>query len=447
VESALDAALAQHRRGNELLAQGDFEGAKLAFDACIANAPGFFAGYNGLGVALHRSRDLVGAIAALRLAVEMNPAYAEAADNLGLVLRENGDMVESKKWLLRATQLEPQNGRFLLHLADHEPVHADDPIFDRLQRLAADGGQTTDTQIEGLFAYAKVLEDLQRSDEAFVVLERANQLRRARITYDEPATLTSLETARRTLGRQFVDGTRGCGDPSERPIFIVGMPRSGTTLVEAVLAAHPQVAAGGELTVIEQSIRKMAPVTGIDMLRNELRALGAAYVASTNELAGEAQRLTDKMPFNFRFAPIIHAALPRARIIHVQRNPLDVAYSCFATYFEDDVPFAYDLAEFGRYYAAYEKVMAVWRKALPRGAMLEVAYEEVVADLEGQSRRLLEFCGLDWDDAVLRFHKSRHVVRSASQTQVRRPLYASSVNKGVRLAPRMEAFSKALNGC
>jgi hypothetical protein len=446
VEREHDVALAQHRCGNELLAQGDFEGAQRAFEMCIASAPGFFAGYNGLGVALHCKRDLNGAIAAFRSAITMNPSYGEAADNLGVVLRERGDMTESKQWFLRAIELEPQNGRFLRHLADHEPVRADDAIVDRLQRLAADtGGQSVETQIEGLFAYAKVLEDLQRSDEAFAVLERANQLRRVSIAYDERTTINMLEALPLTLGRQFVDGTRGCGDPSNRPIFIVGMPRSGTTLVEAVLAAHPQVAAGGELTIIERCIQKMAPVTGVEMLRSELGALGAAYVAATNELADGARRLTDKMPFNFRFAPIIHAALPNARIIHVQRNPLDIAYSCFATYFEDDVPFAYDLAELGRYYGAYKKVMSVWRRALPRDAMLEVAYEDLVADLAGQSRRLLEFCGLEWDDAVLRFHESRHAVRSASQTQVRRPLYATSVDRGTRLKNRMVGFTQALD--
>jgi hypothetical protein len=261
--------------------------------------------------------------------------------------------------------------------------------------------------------------------------------------------LASFDLLSRTFGRTFVDGTRECGHPSRRPIFVVGMPRSGTTLVEALLAAHADVRAGGELTTFERSIAAMPairPGSPVSDLRQILRALGTAYIEETDAIAAGASHLTDKMPFNFRFVPLIRAALPKARIIHVRRDPLDVAYSCFATHFVDHVPFSYDLAELGAYFGAYERLMAAWLRAMPPDAMLEVGYEELVADVEGQMRRILAYCGLDWDDAVLRFHESRHPVRSASQTQVRRPLYTTSMGRGTELRAHFEPFESSRVG-
>lgn len=404
-------------------------------------------GYNDLGVALHEKRDLEGAIEAFRAALRLNAAYGEAADNLGVVLRERGDLDEAKQWFLRAIELDPLNGRFLRHLADHEPVSADNPLVRHLESVASVAEQLPpDVRIEALFAYAKVLDDLGRLEEAIAVLKRANRLRRETFEYHEEAMLQSFDLLLHTFGPSFVEATRDCGHQSRRPIFIVGMPRSGTTLVEALLAAHPEVLAGGELTTLEQSIAAMPKIqasSSLAELRGALLSLGAAYIAETDAIADGAPHLTDKMPFNFRFVPLIHAALPNARVIHVRRNPLDVAYSCFATHFVDDVPYSYDLVELGHYYGAYERLMAAWVKIAPRGSILDVEYEEIVADVETQARRVLAYCELDWDDAVLRFHESGHPVRSASQTQVRRPLYTTSVGRGAALRSHLAPFEDA----
>ena len=447
MQKELRLALPYHDRGNALLQQRDLDSAQQAFERAIAIAPRFAAAYNGLGAALHAKRDLDGAIEALHAALRIDPGYGEAADNLGVVLRERGDMDEAKQWSLRAIELEPHNGRFLRHLADHEPVGAESPLATQLERAAADAARfPLDVRIETLFGYAKGLNDAGRVEEAFAVLEEANRLRRGTFRYDETAMLQSLDSLIDSLSRSFVEATRDCGDPSERPIFIVGMPRSGTTLVEALLAAHPDVRAGGELMTVENGIAAMPRIKAgapVAELRAALRSLGAAYIRESDAVAGGAIRLTDKMPFNFRFIPIVRAALPNARIIHVKRNALDVAYSCFATLFFYDVPFTYDLAELGRYYAAYERLMTAWKNIIPSEAMLEVDYEAIVAGVESQARRILAFCGLPWDDGVLRFHESRHTVGSASQTQVRRPLYATSVGRATALRSHLEPFERA----
>ncbi len=445
-----DVATEHYELGNELLTLRDFDKAREAFERTIAMASGFAGAYNGLGAALHGNRDLDRAVDAFRVALQLDAEYAEAADNLGVVLRERGDLDEAKQWFLRAIQLEPLNGRFLRHLADHEPIGPSDALADQLESIASMADQLPlDTRIEALFGYAKVLRDRGSVSEAFSILERANHLRRATFAYDEAAMLQALDSLSHTFGRAFVGATSDCGDPSKRPIFIVGMPRSGTTLVEAILAAHDDVRAGGELMTFENSIAAMPKIeagTSIAELRSALRSMGSAYIRQTDAIANGAPHLTDKMPFNFRFLPIIHAALPNARIIHVRRNPLDVAYSCFATLFVHDIPFSCDLGELGRYYGAYERLVGAWRSIAPPGAILEVDYEEIVADIETQARRILAYCGLDWREAVLRFHKSRHPVSSASQTQVRRPLYTTSVGRGAAVRSYLQAFEDARVG-
>jgi len=448
MENRYNLAVEAHKAGNICLAQRDFIGARQLFERAIATAPTFAPGYNGLGCALHAQGDLEGAIASFRNAIATNGAYGEAADNLGVVLRERGDMAEAKHWLHRATELEPNNGRFLRHLVDTERIAAEDPIVEHVAAVAAmDEALPLESRIEALFAHAKVQGDLGNGAQAFNTLVRANRLRRGTIGYDENPLLQSFDLLARTFNRAFIEAARGHGDPSQRPIFIVGMPRSGTTLVEALLAAHGDIRGGGELVALEQCViamPKVDPTAPISALQSAFRALGSAYVRVTDDLAAGAPRLTDKMPFNFRFVPLIHIALPNAKIIHVRRNPLDVAYSCFATHFVDSVPFSYDLTELGHYYAAYERLMAAWRAALPTDTMLEVAYEQVVGDVDTQARRIVAHCGLAWDDNVLRFHESRYPVRSASQSQVRRPLYATSVGRAAALREQLQPFEDAL---
>jgi hypothetical protein len=225
---------------------------------------------------------------------------------------------------------------------------------------------------------------------------------------------------------------RGLGDPSSVPVFIVGMPRSGTTLIEQILASHPRVFGAGELMNLTRTVATLsrrAPFLGaiLAMGAPELRELGAHYVTEVRQLAPEADRIIDKMPANFRLVGLIHLALPNARIIHARRDPLDTCFSCFSQLFSGDQPFSYDLAELGRYYSAYEMLMQHWRRVLPRGVMLEVNYEDVIGDLEGEARRIVSHCGLEWDDACLSFHQTERPVRSTFQ--VRQPIYRNSVGR------------------
>ena len=220
------------------------------------------------------------------------------------------------------------------------------------------------------------------------------------------------------------------------------MPRSGTTLIEQILASHRQVFGAGELPTLYETVAGFHAEGGgglryPDILAHcrtrDLQALGARYVADIAPLAPQAARIVNKMPSNFLFAGLIHLALPNARIVHAVRDPLDTCLSCFSKLFVAGQAQTYELAELGRYYRHYQDLMTHWRMVLSPGRILDVRYEDVVADLEGEARRIIAHCGLDWDARCLDFHRTARPVRTASAAQVRQPIYGSAVGRGTAL--------------
>lgn len=266
-----------------------------------------------------------------------------------------------------------------------------------------------------------------------------NTLKRRRIAYDEAADLTLFDRVSAVFSPELMRSRASLGNPSERPIFIVGMMRSGSTLVEQILASHPDVFAAGERPDFNEAYRAVRrtlelrasyPDTVPLLSDAEIRRVGDEYLSRIERAGGGAAlRITDKMPGNFSAIGLIRLALPNARIIHTVRDPIDTCLSCFSTLFSDNQPFTYDLGELGRYYRAYAQLMGHWRRILPGGSFLDVQYEELVADFENQVRRILDYCGLAWSDACLSFHATDRPVRTASQVQVRRPIYRSSVGR------------------
>jgi len=219
---------------------------------------------------------------------------------------------------------------------------------------------------------------------------------------------------------------------------VLGMPRSGTTLVEQIIASHPMVYGAGELHAFNDIILSVRGPNGNPLPFPEfvpaldasaLKQFGARYVESVRKLAPRGLRFTDKMPSNFYFVGLIHLALPNAKIIHTVRDPVDTCISCFTKLFSAEQNHTYDLGELGRYYKRYEALMAHWRRVLPRGRILDVRYEEVIDDLERQARRIISHCGLAWDEHCLSFHETKRPVRTASATQVRQPIYKSAVGR------------------
>jgi hypothetical protein len=250
--------------------------------------------------------------------------------------------------------------------------------------------------------------------------------------------LETIRAIRNTFsGEVFADASDG--NDNAEPIFILGMPRTGTTLVERILACHTEVFAAGELNNFAAQLMTMLRSQNIDkkVSRDELvrlsakldfKRLGESYVNSTRPFTGKTPRFIDKMPLNYLYVGLIHLALPNARIINLQRDPMDTCYAIYKQLFVDAYPFSYDLEELAKYYVAYHQLMRHWSKVLP-GVIHTVIYEHLVNDLEAETRQLLDFCGLDWQPQCLEFYASKEASTTASTVQVRQPVYQSSVGK------------------
>jgi tetratricopeptide (TPR) repeat protein len=439
--SSADAA-AENDLGNLLQSLGRHGDAVARYERALALQPDLAAAHGNLANSLHALDRADEAIAQYRQSIAGEPDNARFHSNLGTALRELGRIEAARSAFATAVSLAPANALFHLNLAEVKRFAAGDPQLDALETLAQSGSAAPELH----FALGKAHEDLQDYAASFRHLAQANALRRREIAYDEAATLARFERIRAAFTPEVLDRLHGHGDPSVVPVFIIGMPRSGTTLVEQILASHPQVFGAGELTAFGDAVAATLAFPGaVPSLDGEtLRRLGRAYAAKLGARAPLAVRITDKMPANFLFAGLIHLALPRARIVHVRRDPVDTCLSCFATLFTSGQDFAYDLDELARYYRAYDALMAHWRNVLPGGALLELRYEDIVGDLEGEARRLLAYCGLDWDDRCLAFHATTRPVRTASAAEVREPIHRRSVGRAQRYGELLWPLRDAL---
>jgi hypothetical protein len=246
----------------------------------------------------------------------------------------------------------------------------------------------------------------------------------------------------------------GLGNPSSVPVFIVGMPRSGTTLVEQILASHPKCYGAGETADVEAIGKELRgpdatefPEAVPSLSEAQLRELGARYLGKIRRLSATAERIVDKsMARNFVYTGFIHLILPNARIIHTRRDPRDTALSCFSRFADQGLVCHCDLAELGRFYRGYQALMAHWRDVLPRGVMLEVDYESLVDDFESQVRRIVAHCGLEWHDACLSFYQTERPILNLNAAQVREPIYRNSVGRWRKYEKFLGPFMQALEG-
>jgi len=398
--------------------------------------------------------DLAAALSNYRRALTLKPDLADAYNNMGNVLKELGQLQEAQDAYLQAIRLDPDIAGVYVNLADSKKFTPGDPHLQTMEALAAksDGLSKTD-RLQLDFALGKAYGDLKDYRRSFRHLLAGNAAKRATVAYDEAAVFGLFDRIEAVFTRELIAKKSGSGDPSPRPIFVIGMPRSGTTLVEQIIASHPLVHGAGELQTFNDVILNVRGPSGnavsypefVSSLNAQaLQQIGARYIAEVRKLAPAGERVTDKMPSNYYFAGLIHLALPNAKIIHSVRNPVDTCISCFSKLFTAEQNHTYDLAELGRYYTRYQRLMAHWRRVLPAQAILDVRYEDVVDDLEAQARRIIAYCGLPWDDRCLSFHETERPVRTASATQVRQPIYKSAVGRWRVYEEQLEPLLTAL---
>jgi tetratricopeptide (TPR) repeat protein len=373
--------------------------------------------------------------AVCRRALAIDPGSVKALNCLGGLLFDLGQMAPAEAAMREALEKAPDTAAYHLSYAAVHRYREGDPHLADMEARAARARDLPDLDQAHLhFALAKAYEDVGAKDLGFAQQMLGNAANRRTFAYDEAATLGQIEAIKRVFTKEFINRHKRGYRLAEGPIFILGMMRSGSTLVEQILASHPDVFGAGELTLFRQALNGQTkhgayPDAAANLSPGAIDAIGAAYEARLGREAPSFRRITDKYLHNFLYCGLIALALPHARIIHTVRDPLDTCLSIYSKLFTGHHAYAYDLAELGRYHRAYRSLMEHWRQVLPEGMMIDLRYEELVGDLEGQARRLLDHCDLPWNDACLSFHSTDRAVRTASATQVRQPIYKSSVGR------------------
>ncbi|MBV8911003.1 MAG: sulfotransferase, partial [Gammaproteobacteria bacterium] len=374
--------------------------------------------------------------------------------NYGHALKTAGRAAESIAAYRRCIALAPDSGAAFWSLANLKTFRFCAQDVEAMRAQLGGGKLSTDDRLQLHFALGKALEDDGSYEESFGHYALANRLRRASASYDAQRATARVERSRRILTREFFSERSGYGADAADPIFILGMPRAGSTLLEQILASHSAVEGTMELPDIISMARELAaqtrrppppyPALLGDLSAAECRALGEHYIARTR-----AQRCTqrpyfiDKMPNNFSYLGFIQLILPKAKIIDARRHPLACCFSIFKQYFARGQEFAYDLTDLGHFYRDYVALMADFDQSLP-GRVHRVFYEQLVGDTETQVRRLLEYCELPFEASCLRFHETERAVRTASSEQVRQPIYREALEHWRRFEPWLEPLKVAL---
>jgi tetratricopeptide (TPR) repeat protein len=418
--------LSAQRRLAESLASASAAEKGAARDPQLLDAIGSF--YSSVGE--HRR-----ASEAYSQAIRLDPSRALYRFNRATVRRFLGEIEAAEEdydsvIALRPTDYEAYSNRSELRKQTRERNH-----IEAMERLVARGIPDWRGEVQLRYALAKEYEDLEQYPLSWSHLERGARLRRDHLQYDIRYDADTVDWIIKAFPSAPAEPVRGC--PSPEPIFIVGMPRSGTTLVERILGSHSEVHAAGELNHFAAAMvsavlsgsggrRLQRPQLVAASRELDFAALGVDYLERTRPATAERSRFTDKMPLNYLYCGLIRRALPNARIVHVTRHPMASCYAMFKTLFKDGYPFSYDLGEIAQYYAGYRRLMHHWRKSMP-GVIYDISYERLVRDHEGECRRLLAACGLEWQDSCLEFHRNPTSTTTASASQVRRPLYDSSL--------------------
>jgi len=439
---------------------------------------------NNLGNALLVNALPDEAIVHLRKAVRLDPDYAEAMCNLAGAYRTVGDAKLAREWFEKALRAEPGFVRAQVGLAELsaelgrtdeaadafreilavEPAHiealcglattrmfeADDREIASIESLLRDRTLRSDQCAPLHHALGKIYDDLGRYEDALGQFIQAKT--HLRTKFDLETHRQAYLTLRRTFSKSFFYLRPGFGLGDARPVFIVGMPRTGTTLVEQILASHPNIYGLGEVP----DMRKIGQSLGFyerdptafaqaaeAMLGQQTRDLARRYLQVMTRAPEDAVRCTDKNPHNYEMLGLIALLFPNARVVHCRRDPMDTCVSCFMQNFNDSHGYNSDLAVLGSYYREYARLMEHWHRVLPIG-MFDLDYEEMVADQEATSRRLIEFLGLEWDDACLDFFNAERAVATPSRWQVRQPVYGTSIKRWKRYEPHLGPLKEAL---
>jgi tetratricopeptide (TPR) repeat protein len=409
-----------------------------------------------LGQLMHELDRYDEAITYLEKALELNPDNAEARNFYGVTLKSVGRLDDARKQIMAAIDLNVDMYGAYSNLNDLVDFSKEPVLFNRIEALMeADDDQGSDRILPLHYAYAKALDDVGQHEKALEHYMAGGRIKRAQLNYVEQDTFAFFEKIKKQFPAQIFKSRPFEGNPSDRLVFILGMPRSGSTLTEQIISSHPDVFGAGEVKYLSRSVHSLKdrfpsltsyPALVDELDKDQFDILAKKYLSAMEAPAGAEAKLTDKLLTNYFFVGLINILFPKAKIINTVRNPVDTCLSAFTKLFKDDMPHSYDLSELGRYYCEYEKLMEHWEKVLPAGVMKRVSYEDMVEDTEGTAREVIEFIGLPWNDTCLDFHNSSRAIKTASVAQVRKPIYNSAIERwrkyGEGLRPLLGALGR-----
>jgi tetratricopeptide (TPR) repeat protein len=388
------------------------------------------------GNILTRAQRHEESLEAYRQALEVSPANAGALSGMGHVLKTIGRQKESIETYRDCIRKHPAFGEAYWSLANLKTFEFDPQEVEVMEQMVARPDLPDEPKVNFHFSLGKHYENEGQFEQAFDHYRAGNDLRRSREIYDPVQTQVVHDRIINVFSSRFFAEREGWGDPDPSPILIVGLPRSGSTLIEQILSSHSQVEGTMELPDMGRAINELNrrspprteyPEAVLKLDRQQAAALGAGYIESTMRYRSGAPYFIDKMPNNFATVGLLRLILPNARVINARRHPLDSCLGSYKQLFFNGQSFTYDLFELGQYYLQYQRLMDHWHAVLP-GRVLDVRYEEMVLDQEAQTRRLLDFLGLPWEDQCLRFYETERAVNTASSEQVRQPIYTRALN-------------------
>jgi len=415
--------------------------------ALALNPDAAFATYN-LAQALNENNSFDEALLLYRRTIALDPRHLQAHHKLGVLLEQRGQFAEAIERYLTVQRLDPRHVPSLANAISIRDYIADGSMVRRAEETVKVRGASDEDQIKLHRGLGKHYERAEHYQQAFGHFATAKGLlKRSKAAFDIGTVVKSMERIKQTFSREFFAQDRALVSDSQRPVFIVGLPRSGTTLIEQILASHPRVFGAGELQDIPKMVKLLRPdypecVATMDP--NELTHLANDYLGVIDRLAGSnALRVTDKMPLNSLHLGLIATLFPGSRIVYCRRDPLDIAISCFVELFDLEQDYTTSFEDFGHYFLEHERLMAHWRTVLPV-PIHELRYEALIADPEATCRALIAHCGLDWDPACLEFHQTERTVQTPSRWQVRQPIYRTSVGRWQHYLAHMASLIQLL---
>ena len=440
---------AHNNLGLIALSQGQLDNALKSFEWAVAYSPEYAEAHNSLGAALQELKQFEKAKVSFKKAVALNPQYAQGLHNLAILSEIINLPDEASEYYEKALAVEPNYAEAYRNQSRTKKYKKNDPQIAQMQSIYSNDNLSISDKVHINFALAKVNEDLGNQKDFFKHLDEGSRLRKKQLNYN----INETEEFHSSLIRLFSEDQPkikqlSLGPLDIRPIFIVGMPRSGTSLVEQIISSHHSVHGAGELNnfknVVTPALKNYIGNLTNTINEDDLLSIRKNYIKSLMDLNVSEKIITDKMPVNFRMIGLILTAIPEAKIIHLTRNPKATCWSNYKHYFANENGFTFDQEDLARFFILYQELMGFWHKSFPN-KIHDICYERLTTHQEDETQKLLKYCELDWDNNCLNFHKNTRAVHTASASQVRQKMYQGSSDAWKKYEKFLQPLIMGLN--